>query len=429
MQTHQTNTNSHLRDNMSIESRKEVLARQYEEAGTLICNTTPNPDNIQETVIKDVSFSRRDLATVIGLSSQSKAMDDAIAVYEKEYGSVLRKANGNFQFDVAEARAFIALHGRPSIRTKRLENPEIECRVVGVMQGKGGVAKSTFAGNYATCSALEAERLPEVLVIDGDPQGTLCQSFSSTHPDHQFESVYKHIKSQAFIPSEVRRSAEKQAEYREKLREYILPTYLDNVSMLPANTLDSNLDSVIWEIVFKGLAAGTPEDEVKEMAFSIYYDCVVLPLKQDYDLIVIDSGPSSTAINYNIFRCVTDLVTPFTCSMQDLKAYKEYRSTLTSWINAFMPKSYEGFQTVSTVVTQYSSRDPLIKKRAETVLNTWPEAIRVPMQQSVIYEQAATDRLPIQLVSSDRRGSTKPIEELKQITNSINGRIYARDVY
>jgi hypothetical protein len=94
-----------------------------------------------------------------------------------------------------------------------------------------------------------------------------------------------------------------------------------------------------------------------------------------------------------------------------------------------MPESYEGFETISIVITQHSNRDPLIKKRAETVLNTWPDAIRVPMQKSVTYEQAATDRLPLQLVTQERRGLTKPIEELKQICNGINGRIYARDNY
>ena len=109
-------------------------------------------------------------------------------------------------------------------------------RIWTVANQKGGVGKTTAA---VTLGGLLAEQGKRVLMLDLDPHGSMT-SYFRYDPDTVEQSVYSLFQHQGKVPADLPRTL-------------IRPTSLNNLSLMPASTLQATLERKMVGVEGMGL--------------------------------------------------------------------------------------------------------------------------------------------------------------------------------
>jgi chromosome partitioning protein len=167
--------------------------------------------------------------------------------------------------------------------------------VVTLAQSKGGCGKTTGAVNLAQYLALRGLR---VLAIDADPQGSTT---ALLHPSPAAVTVDQTL-LQVFTRDQP------------SVRFAITDTYWDGLSLIPA---------------MSGLFAAEfflPSRQVREPDFEFWNQLYVglEDVREDFDVIVIDTAPSVSYININAVFASDGLVVPTPTTMLDFAAAVQF---------------------------------------------------------------------------------------------------------
>ncbi|KGG83626.1 ParA family protein [Comamonas thiooxydans] len=168
----------------------------------------------------------------------------------------------------------------------------IEGVVVTICNFKGGVTKSTSTMTYAQVLTLRGLR---VCVIDLDPQGTTTK-WLTTHYITAKESCHEIFAHQTG-----------------SLRDFVQPTYWPNIDFIPSHGVLQNVESH-----FHNLLKTNGPEAVQ------YFPSEVLKLRDDYDVILIDTPPSLNNLTLSAMFSSDGLVMPLVPSNPDIESASEF---------------------------------------------------------------------------------------------------------
>src|SRR5919197_2401097 len=182
--------------------------------------------------------------------------------------------------------ALTRLLPRPNTRVRTDREPTL-ARVIAFANQKGGVAKTTTTLNLGVALA---EQGAKVLAIDLDPQGNLTMS-------------------QGWNPDEIDRSMFDVLVHKLPITE-IVRTHEIDVAV-------SSIDLAGAELALSSMIG-------RERAL----EKALLPVREEYDWILIDTPPSLGLLTINAFVAATGVIVPVQCEYLSLRGLVQLENTL-----------------------------------------------------------------------------------------------------
>jgi len=237
-------------------------------------------------------------------------------------------------------------------------------KILGVVNQKGGVGKTTTAINLAACLALDGLK---VLLVDCDPQANASSGLGFQRDDNR-HSIYDVLMGD-FTAEQV-----------------ILPTEIDLLSLLPGS---KNLTGANIE-----LAAS--EDRALRLRRALE------PVQPNFDLVILDCPPALDLLTLNALAAADTLIVPMQAEYFALEGISELVSTLERVRAAFNPSlTIEG-----VLLTMYDDRTNLAQQVTETLREYFKERLfKTVIPRNVRLAEAPSHGKPVALYDSRSRGT------------------------
>jgi chromosome partitioning protein len=237
-------------------------------------------------------------------------------------------------------------------------------KILGLVNQKGGVGKTTTAINLAACLALQGLK---VLLVDCDPQAN-CSSGLGFQRDDNRRSIYEVLMGDA--PAE----------------QVILPTEIDLLSLLPGS---KNLTGANIELA-------TAEDRAVRLRHALE------PIQGDYDLVILDCPPALDLLTVNVLAAADTLIVPMQAEYFALEGISELISTLERVRAAYNPAlTIEG-----VLMTMYDDRTNLAQQVTDTLREYFKDRLyRTVIPRNVRLAEAPSHGRPVALYDARSRGT------------------------
>jgi chromosome partitioning protein len=237
-------------------------------------------------------------------------------------------------------------------------------KILGVVNQKGGVGKTTTAINLAACLALEGLR---VLLVDCDPQANASSGLGFQRDDNR-RSVYDVLMGDC--PAE----------------QVILPTEIDLLWLLPGS---KNLTGANIE-----LAAAS--DRALRLRKALE------PIRDAYDLIILDCPPALDLLTLNVLSAAETLIVPMQAEYFALEGISELISTLERVRASFNPDlTIEG-----VLLTMYDDRTNLAQQVTDTLREYFRDRLyRTVIPRNIRLAEAPSYGKPVALYDARSRGT------------------------
>ena len=237
-------------------------------------------------------------------------------------------------------------------------------KILGIVNQKGGVGKTTTAINLAACLALEGLRRSLWTAIPR-PMSTSGIGFQR---DDNRRSVYDVLMGDC--PAE----------------QVILPTEIDMLRLLPGS---KNLTGANIEL------AGA-----NDRALRLHR--ALLPIKSNFDLIILDCPPALDLLTLNVLSAAETLIVPMQAEYFALEGISELISTLERVRAAYNPNlNIEG-----VLLTMYDDRTNLAQQVTETLREYFRDRLfRTVIPRNIRLAEAPSHGRPVALYDPRSRGS------------------------
>jgi chromosome partitioning protein len=237
-------------------------------------------------------------------------------------------------------------------------------KILGIVNQKGGVGKTTTAINLAACLALEGLN---ILLVDCDPQANASSGLGFQRDDNR-RSVYDVLMGEC--PAD----------------QVILPTEVELLSLLPGS---KNLTGANIE-----LAAASDRAVRLRRALE--------PLQDSYDLIILDCPPALDLLTLNVLSAAETLIVPMQAEYFALEGISELISTLERVRASFNPDlTIEG-----VLLTMYDDRTNLAQQVTDTLREYFRDRLyRTVIPRNIRLAEAPSHGKPVALYDARSRGT------------------------
>jgi chromosome partitioning protein len=237
-------------------------------------------------------------------------------------------------------------------------------KIIGVVNQKGGVGKTTTAINLAACLALEGLK---ILLVDCDPQAN-CSSGLGFQRDDNRHSIYDVMMGDS--------SAE----------QVILPTLVEQLWILPGS---KNLTGANVELASANNRA-------------LRLRAALEPVQANYDLVILDCPPALDLLTLNALAAANSLIVPMQAEYFALEGVSELVSTLERVRAAFNP----GLTIEGVLLTMYDDRTNLAQQVTDTLREYFRERLyRTVIPRNVRLAEAPSHGKPVALYDARSRGT------------------------
>lgn len=194
-------------------------------------------------------------------------------------------------------------------------------KIISVFNQKGGVGKTTTVINLGACLAISGKK---VLLVDMDPQGNLTCGMAIKPEDVENKNVYL-----ALVGAK-------------KLSEVALPTSVENLYVVPA---DTNLAGAEVELV---------EIQDREFRLKLSLDTEL----ESFDYVLIDCPPSLGLLTLNALTASTSYLVPMQSEFFSLQGFASILNTV-ELVKAHLNPS---LKEEGILLTMFDSRSKLSKQ-------------------------------------------------------------------
>lgn len=237
-------------------------------------------------------------------------------------------------------------------------------KILGVVNQKGGVGKTTTAINLSACLALEGLK---ILLVDCDPQANASSGIGVARDDNR-HSIYDVLVGHA--------SAE----------QVILPTELPTLWLLPGS---KNLTGANVELA----SAEGRETRLRE---------ALAKVKDNYDLVILDCPPALDLLTLNSLVAADTLIVPMQAEYFALEGISELISTLERVQAALNP----GISIEGVLLTMYDDRTNLAQQVTETLREYFKDKLfKTVIPRNVRLAEAPSHGKPVALYDGRSRGT------------------------
>jgi chromosome partitioning protein len=237
-------------------------------------------------------------------------------------------------------------------------------KILGVVNQKGGVGKTTTAINLSACLAIEGL---SILLVDCDPQANATSGLGLPRDDNR-HSIYDVLVGTS------------------QSDQVILPTDVKNLWLLPGS---------------KNLTGANVELTGVEGRESRLKNALEL-VRNNHDLVILDCPPALDLLTLNVLVAADSLIVPMQAEYFALEGISELVSTLERVRANFNPRiDIEG-----VLLTMYDDRTNLAQQVTETLRDYFKEKLfHTVIPRNIRLAEAPSHGKPVALYDARSRGT------------------------